>query len=103
MLNRFQFDILDYLDVTAEHFLSTLKDNETDVIIIDNIIAKLVSYLGSMIKRDLDLHDEQSEGYNRLEDMLIEIHIPLTPEFKAALMRTTLLPLRQAAVRELDS
>jgi hypothetical protein len=95
MLNRFQTDIIKYLDATADHFVQTLMEkNNKEFIVIDNLTNDLTSYLGHMIKRDLYLHDEKSEGYNKLEDMLIEIHIAPNKEFEAALLRTALKPIR---------
>ncbi len=95
MLNRFQQDVLDYLESTATHFISTLTDDSSGLIIVDELVPKLTNYLGSMIKRDLALHAEKSEGYNRLEDMLIEIHIKPNRDFSAALVKQALKPVRR--------
>lgn len=96
MLNKFQQDILTYLEATNGHFISCIMENsDTDFIVIDHMIPDLLTYLDSMIRRDLDLHERKSKGYEHLQNMLIEVHLGAAGEFSAALAKVALDPIRQ--------
>jgi hypothetical protein len=87
MLNRYQNNVIVFFRAYAELFvrqlLVSLPDNYT---FVTDILPKIVDFIDNQIKKEMALHDVKSEGYNRYLDMLIEIHSPLSDEFKTAIV-----------------
>jgi hypothetical protein len=95
MFTRFQLDLLAYTRIAANAFIKELSRSGEGFIIIEDITPDLLVYLDKSLKQDLDVHEPASEGYKRLQDMLIEVHTKHSIEFTAAMVREALLPLKQ--------
>lgn len=76
MLTKFQHDVLDYFHECAPAFIQNLTtDNKHAIVVMDDLLPRLVTFLDRTIRLEIGLYTSGSEGYHKLIDMLIEVHI----------------------------
>jgi hypothetical protein len=75
MLTKYEYELLDYFRNCSYEFVEHLSQIEqTDIIVIDDLLPHLIAFLDKTIRLEIDFYNEGSIGYHKLLDILIEAH-----------------------------
>ena len=84
MLTKYQIDVLDYFDQRSTKFVDFLCKPDlfpSKFVIIEKIdlFGHSITFLDTELKYDLNLYVPRSVYYEKVEDMLIEVHTVKIP------------------------
>lgn len=82
MLTTHQENVVDYFRQNIDDFLLHLMDDTSDhFIIVDDFHPLVINYLDHQLKKEVGMYKENSTGYHKVLDMLIEVNLPMSAEF----------------------